>query len=228
MRQYPERLGGGPGVSGPSGPQLAVPQPNDQYTALQILTMAQRTAEEHVATARREAEHIRAEARAGAGKIIAEAQAQAGALREEAERTLGRARASAERTVRESEELANQTEQDASGILSDARGRAEEIVQEAQVSARDVKNRAQQIYEDVVGGLTVKRETLQQQIEALEHFEREYRGRLSSFMQQQLRALWVDQPQAPTEIDMPDQVVAELLPAPRDDAEDDQDADPDE
>ena len=47
----------------------------------------------------------------------------------------------------------------------------------------------------MVGSLGVRRESLQQQIEALERFDREYRARLTGFMQNQLRALWVDQPQ---------------------------------
>ena len=49
-----------------------------------------------------------------------------------------------------------------------------------------------------MGSLATKREALQQQIEALEHFDRDYRGRLTTFMQNQLRALWVDQPQVDT------------------------------
>jgi len=213
-RPYTSRLLGGQGVAAPPEYERPAPEPSDQHKALQVLTMAQRTADEHVATARREAEHIRGEARAAAAQIIAEAQAQAGALRDEAEKTLARARASAERTVRDSETLASQTEQNASGILADARGRAEEIVQGAEANAHDIKRRAQQIYDDVVGGLSAKREALQQQIETLEQFEREYRTRLTSFMQQQLRALWVDQPPPSAEVDAPGRAVAEPMPEP--------------
>ena len=46
-----------------------------------------------------------------------------------------------------------------------------------------------------MGGLAARREALQQQIEALEQFDRDYRSRLTAFMQSQLRQLWVDQPQ---------------------------------
>jgi hypothetical protein len=52
----------------------------------------------------------------------------------------------------------------------------------------------------VVGSLGTRRESLQQQIEALEQFDREYRSRLTHFMQGQLRALWVDQPQVNGEL----------------------------
>ncbi|MBT8227144.1 MAG: hypothetical protein HKP61_01530, partial [Dactylosporangium sp.] len=127
---------------------------------------------------------------------------------------LARARASADQVARESQALASRTEQDASDLLGDAHGRAEEIVQRARANAGDISHRAQQAYDDVVGGLSAKREMLQQQIEALECFDREYRARLTSFMQQQLRALWVDQPQPPIEVDPRE--VAELMAVPDD------------
>jgi 2-hydroxychromene-2-carboxylate isomerase len=82
---------------------------------------------------------------------------------------------------------------------------------------------AQQRYEDVVGGLSARREGLQQQIEALERFDRDYRGRITSFMQTQLRALWADQPQVAVddaEVATQDQVTQD--PATQDQATPDQ------
>jgi hypothetical protein len=79
----------------------------------------------------------------------------------------------------------------------------------------------------VVGSLGTKREALQQQIEALENFDREYRQRLTTFMQGQLRALWVDQPQVSAEL--PEQVLAPAeapAAAPRHVAEESEDAVP--
>jgi hypothetical protein len=55
----------------------------------------------------------------------------------------------------------------------------------------------------MVGNLAAKREALQQQIEALQEFDREYRTRLLTFMKAQLRALWVDEPQVDGEIEQP-------------------------
>jgi cell division septum initiation protein DivIVA len=218
-RLYGSRVVGGQAVTEPSEyhAMVAQAQASDQYKALEVLTMAQRTADEHVATARRDAERIRGEARASAEQIITEAQTQAGGLRGEAERILAEARATTERAAREAEALTSQTEQKASGILGDARGRADEIVRESEANASDIKHRAQQIYEDVVGGLSAKREALQHQIEALERFDGEYRSRLTSFMQQQLRALWVEQPQVRVEIDEPATVVDELPFEPEED-----------
>ena len=53
----------------------------------------------------------------------------------------------------------------------------------------------------MVGSLAGKREALQEQIEALEQFDREYRARLQTFMQGQLRALWADQPQVTGDVE---------------------------
>jgi cell division septum initiation protein DivIVA len=113
--------------------------------ALQVLTLAQRTAEEHVAIAKRQADKIRSDAQAAADRAP-----------------------------------------------RDAQGHAEQL-----------KHQAQQRYEDSVGSLIAKRGALQQQIEALEQFDREYRARLTTFMQGQLRALWVDRPQVGTDLQAP-------------------------
>ena len=142
---------------------------NAQRQALQVLNLAQRTADEHVATAHRQADKICADARAMAEQIVRDAQAHA-----------------------------DDTRHDADAILADARAHAEEIAKDAQAHADELHDQAQRRYQDVVGSLETKREALQQQIEALEHFDRDYRGRLTTFMQNQLRALWVDQPQVDT------------------------------
>jgi vacuolar-type H+-ATPase subunit H len=222
MRQYDDRMAG-PGVMQQPG---EVPgMGGEQAKALAVLTMAQRTAEEHINTAINEAEQIRGEAHANANAIISDAQAQAGALRDEAEKILGRARSAAEKIAREAEAYAADTERNAGEVLADAQARAEDIVREAQDNAYDIKQRAEQIYEDVVGGLTSKRQALQGQIEALERFDQEYRSRLTGFMQQQMRALWVGQPQVatPQEIQDGSAVAGELLPAQRGAHEDEHD-----
>ena len=81
-----------------------------------------------------------------------------------------------------------------------------------------MRQQAQRRYDDVVGSLGAKREALQQQIEALEQFDREYRNRLLGFMQKQMRALWADQPDAPDEVEIPagaQVVTGELIPVQR-------------
>ncbi|MET0492268.1 MAG: hypothetical protein ABW000_03960, partial [Actinoplanes sp.] len=85
-------------------------------------------------------------------------------------------------------------------VLAEARAQAEAVVGEAKGHAEQLRLQAQQRYEDSVGSLRAKREALQQQIESLEVFDRDYRSRLTSFMQGQLRSLWVDQPQVGDEL----------------------------
>ena len=178
--------------------------------ALQVLSMAQRTAEEHVATAHHQADKIRTDALAAAEEIARDAQVHAHNVRREADKVLFDARASAEQTAREARTRVDEAQRNADKVLADARKQAESIAAEARANADQLKLQAHQRYEDVVGSLGTKREALQQQIEALENFDREYRSRLSGFMQGQLRALWVDQPQVSAGLEHSEPQVAQL------------------
>ena len=188
-----------------SGPSSDVEPPPDQAAvpseaglprqALQVLTLAQRTAEEHLASARQDAEKIRAEARASAEQVAQEAQAHADTVRQEADKALSDARNDAARIAEEAKAHADQARQQIETMLAEARKQADGIAAAAQTNAEELRQQAEQRYQDVVGSLATKRQALQQQIEALEQFDREYRARLTKFMQGQLRALWVDAPQ---------------------------------
>jgi len=200
-------------LSGPPGGQAGMPiagEAPDQgavhheggrtHQALQVLTLAQRTADEHLATARAQAEKIRADAQAAAEQIAREAQAHAENVRQDANKMLADARDAAAQIAREAQKRSAEAQRSAEKVVADAQAHAETIAADAQASAEELKLQAEQRYQDVVGSLATKREALQQQIEALEVFDREYRARLTTFMQSQLRALWVDQPQVGDEI----------------------------
>ena len=193
--EYPEQM------DTPSG---VISEAHAQRQALQVLTLAQRTADEHIASAHRQGDKICADARTTAEQIVHDAEVHAKDVRREADKTLSDARARAEQIGRDAQMHADDTRQDADKVLSDAQARAEEIVKDAQTNADELQHQAQQRYQDVVGSLATKREALQEQIEALEQFDREYRSRLTTFMQNQLRALWVDQPHLDAEIEQPD------------------------
>lgn len=198
----------------------ALTEPSGAHQALQVLTLAQRTAEDHLSRARGDAEKIRADALAKAEQIVRDAQSQSDVLQQEAEKALANAHAAAAQVVRDAETQAKHMQRDAEKILANARIRAEESAKEAQERAEELRHQAQQRYDDVVGSLATKREALQQQIEALEQFEREYRARLANFLQGQLRALWVDEPRVnPEEIEQPIPVPAGPVPAQRADSE---------
>ena len=162
--------------------------------ALHVLTLAQRTAEEHVAGAHHQADKIRTEALAKAEEIGRDAQMHAHNVRREADKVLFDARAAAEQSARELQARTDEARRTADRIVAEAQSRADAIAAEARSNAEALKQQAQQRYDDVVGSLGVRREALQEQIEALERFDHEYRARLTGFMQNQLRALWVDQP----------------------------------
>jgi cell division septum initiation protein DivIVA len=181
------------------------PVPGLPNQALQVLTMAQRTAEEHVATAHQQADKIRTDALAAAENIARDAQIHAHNVRREADKVLYDARAGADQIGQEAQAAAAEARRNAEKIVLDAQARADSIAAEAKANAEQLNLQAQQRYDDVVGSLGVKREALQEQIEALEQFDREYRGRLMTFMQGQLRALWVDQPQVVGELPVVDE-----------------------
>jgi len=163
--------------------------------ALQVLTLAQRTAEEHLAAARREADEIRAAARASAEQTARDAGEHARAVRAQADHVLTEARGAAEQTVREARARADEIRREADQALASARAEAETIVGAGREQANQLSVQARYRYEDAVGGLEAKREALQKQIESLEEFDGEYRRRLTGFLQGQLRALWAEQPE---------------------------------
>jgi cell division septum initiation protein DivIVA len=198
--------------------QLNAPPGGDVQQALQMLTLAQRTADEHVANAHRQADQIHADARGTAEQVVRDAQAQADAVRREADKVMSDAGARAAQTAKDAQAHAESARRDADKIVADARAQAAEIAKDAQASADGLKRQAEQRYEEMVGNLAAKREALQQQIEALQEFDRDYRARLLAFMQAQLRALWVDEPHVDGEIEQPGvPATARLVPAQRPD-----------
>ena len=176
-------------------PLVATRSATSPTNALQVLTMAQRTAADHLAAANRQADKIRDEAQATADQILQDAKEDAREIRKEAEKILAEARAAAQQAADDVRKQAAEAKNTADHIVAEARAQAAGVGQDARHHAEELKQRAQQKYEDSVGSLTAKREALQQQIEALERFDGEYRARLASFMQGQLRALWPDRPQ---------------------------------
>ena len=215
-----ERATDPPGAAQAEPPEQTNTHPSrDVQQALQMLTLAQRTAEEHVASAHRQADQIHADARATAEQIVRDAQAQADAVRRQTDKALSDATARAAQIAKDAEAHADIARRDGDKIVSDARAQAAEIAKDAQASADGLKRQAQQRYEEMVGNLAAKREALQQQIEALQEFDRDYRARLLTFMQAQLRALWVDEPHVDGEIEQPGALVTtRLLPAQQPDS----------
>lgn len=179
-----------------------MPDPNDPDArqALQVLMLAQRTADDHVANAQHQAEKIRSDARAAADQVAREARAHSDEARRAADQALDDARGRAEQMDRETQGQAEEARREIDRMLAEARNRAEQMDRDARAHAEELEQEAERRYEEAVGGLAAKRAALQQQIEALQKFDLDYRARLRSFMQGQLRALGVDEPPSKAEI----------------------------
>jgi cell division septum initiation protein DivIVA len=191
-----------------------------QQQALQMLTLAQRTAEEHVAGAQRYADKIQDDARATAEHIIQDAQGQAEAIRREGQQVLSDAKARAAELAKEAQAHLESARRDGDELVAQARARATGIANDAQTHADRLAGQAQLRYEETVGRLAATREALQQQIEALQEFDRDYRSRLLAFIQAHVRALWVDLPVVEADVvQQPTDVRPVLLEARRNGSE---------
>jgi hypothetical protein len=172
------------------------PSPDDgPHKAMEVLAIAQRTAEEHIRTTRAEAERIRAEALESAGEILRDAETQAGDIRRRAEQVMTDADAAADNIERQAQARAAEIERSAQAILAESRERAERLDDDAHQAAEELRRQAKVEHDIVLDRLQSSRESLLRQIESLEGFDREFRQRLLGFLQGQIRALLVDDPQ---------------------------------
>ena len=156
-----------------------------------VLTLARRTAEEHVAEAVRQSDRIQAQARAGADQVVRDAQARAVMMLHEAEQTRSEARVKAERMTRDAQARADRARRDADRVVTEARVRAEQIAADARAEAGESGRRAQLRHEDIVAGLAAKQAAVQHQIDLLEQYDRDYRAQLVTFVQAHLQAFGV-------------------------------------
>lgn len=126
---------------------------SDHIAAVNVLAMAQQTADHHVNEAKNEADRIRHEARTEIERLVAEARTKADAL------------------------------------AGDARNRAEALERDARAKAAALTAEAERRHNEVMGSLEMKKADLEKAIGGLRAFEREYRTRLRSYLESQLRDL---------------------------------------
>ncbi|SOD74315.1 DivIVA domain-containing protein [Jatrophihabitans sp. GAS493] len=138
-----------------NAPAAEQPAGEQQHTlqAVQMLALAQQTADTHLAQSKAEAERLVSEAQANASQTVNSARAQS-------EQHVAEAQATAKKLNEDSTAKAQQT-------VSDAEQRAATIT--AQFEQR--------------------KEALERRVEQLRTFEREYRTRLKSYLESQLRDL---------------------------------------
>jgi DivIVA domain-containing protein len=78
---------------------------------------------------------------------------------------------------------------EADKVLGEARSKAEEVTRDARSKAEALERDARQRHQEAISGLDAKRTALQQHIDTLKQFEREYRTRLKAYLESQLRDL---------------------------------------
>jgi DivIVA domain-containing protein len=99
-----------------------------------------------------------------------------------AARVLALAQQTADQAIAEARAEANK-------IVGDARSKAEAIEREARNKADALERDAQDKHRSIIGVLETQRNALEAQLDQLRQFEREYRSRLKSFLEGQLRQL---------------------------------------
>ena len=174
-------------ASPPPSEEAELPElPQD---ALEVLTLAQRTAEDYIAAVDGQVEKMRGDAQALAEQIEQDARAYADKTRADAEELLTKARTAANISSRDADAQAAEVRRQVESVLAEARAEADRIVAAGRADAEQLELQAQQRYEDAVGGLSAERAALQKQIEALTVFDNDYRLRISWFLRSQLRSL---------------------------------------
>lgn len=90
---------------------------------------------------------------------------------------------------REAGETLGRARREASDILSKARHQAEQIAGDARERSESLEHDARERYRQALGSLVQQREELERRVDDLRTFEREYRVRLTAYLEGQLRDL---------------------------------------
>ncbi len=133
----------------------------------------------------------------GAAKVLGLAQEMADRLtaeaKVEADRMLGDARSRSERLLAESrakaDALVNEARTRAETMLNDARTRAETLDRQSREKAGTLEREMQRKHNEIVGAIQRDKSVLEKKIDELRTFEREYRTRLKTYLESQLRDL---------------------------------------
>jgi hypothetical protein len=74
-------------------------------------------------------------------------------------------------------------------MLNDARTRAETLDRQSREKAASLERDAARKHSEIIGSISQERSVLEKKIEELRTFEREYRTRLKTYLESQLREL---------------------------------------
>ena len=161
-------------VPPPSLAEQTAPGGDHHVQAAKVLGLAQEMADRLTGEAKAEADGMLTEARIKSEQLLSEARAKADSMVNEAR---GRAET----------------------MLNDARTRAETLERQAREKAGALERDAQRKHAEVLGAVNQEKNNLEKKIDELRTFEREYRTRLRTYLESQLRELAGRGSAAPTE-----------------------------
>jgi DivIVA domain-containing protein len=132
--------------------------------AVKVLSLAQAMAERLTGEAKTEADGMLSKARATSAQLLSEARAKAEGMVTEA-----------------------RTRVDT--MLNDARTKAEALDRQSREKAASLEREAARKHTEIIGSISQEKSVLEKKIDELRTFEREYRTRLKTYLQLQLREL---------------------------------------
>ena len=148
-------------------PQMAGPgeSTGDHHVQVaKVLSMAQEMAERLTSEAKSEADTMLTDARTKAEQLLSEARTK-------------------------SDGLVNDARGRAETMLNDARTRAETLERQSRDKAAKLVGDAERQQSEIIGSITRDKSVLEKKIDELRTFEREYRTRLKTYLESQLRDL---------------------------------------
>jgi DivIVA domain-containing protein len=157
----------------PPGPVASVPPLMRTHTspgsdhrdqAAKVLGLAQQIADQLTCEAKTEAEGMLRTARTTSEQLLSEARAKA-------------------------DGLINEARNRAETMLKDARTKAETLERQSQEKAASLERDAERKHTEIIGSISQEKNILEKKIEELRTFEREYRTRLMTYLDSQLREL---------------------------------------
>jgi DivIVA domain-containing protein len=151
-------------MGGPMGDMGGGDSSDSHLQVAKVLSMAQEMAERLTAEAKSEADTMLSDARSKAEQLLSDARAK-------------------------SDGLVNDARSRAETMLNDARTRAETLERQSRDKAATLVGDAERKQAEIIGTITRDKSVLEKKIDELRTFEREYRTRLKTYLETQLRDL---------------------------------------
>ncbi|WP_017974162.1 DivIVA domain-containing protein [Actinopolyspora halophila] len=151
-------------VPPPAASEQTSPGGDQHVQAAKVLGLAQEMADRLTGEAKTESDSMLSEARTKSEQLLSDARTKA-------------------------DSMVNDARSRAETMLNDARSRAETLERQAREKAAGLERDAQHKHAEVMGNITQEKNALEKKIETLRTFEREYRSRLQSYLESQLREL---------------------------------------